>query len=99
MTQEEYKAKIKKLEDDFALAVKLIKKEYAFSNSTIKIGDIVVGNNTVVLVDDIKWTSGYMSQFPHCVYYGEKRKKDGKPSKIKNRDCVYQTSMKQVING
>lgn len=73
---------------------KLIKlqSEYAFSNSTVKIGDMVTDYIGTVKVENILT---WRSDIPSCVYRGMEYTKAGKPFKHGGTRDVYQVNLKE----
>jgi len=66
-------------------------KEYAFSNNTVQIGDIVQDHIGKCLVESISFTLGW--GVPTCVYIGPRLKASGKPFKNKEVRQVYQSNL------
>jgi hypothetical protein len=94
MSKEEYAKAIEEETKAHENRLKLIQKEYAFSNNTVKEGDIVEDRNGKIKVEKIFYSSGYLRGFPCCVYRGVELKKDGTPTKKGDKRDVWQTNLK-----
>lgn len=98
MTKDEYMEKKravakKRRREDLTLA-----KEYAFSNSTVKVGDIVTDHMGKVKVENIKFSVGSIADmFPCCIYIGVEITKQGKPFKSGSIRSVYHSNLKEVL--
>jgi len=53
MTKEEYHSKIKELEQEVDIKKKLLRREFALSNNTVKIGDILEDHCHRIIVEKI----------------------------------------------
>lgn len=95
MDIEDYKERKKILRKDFEEAERLLNREFAFSNSTVKIGDTVTDHVGSIIVESIGVYLGIQNQFPTCYYQGLELNKDGKPKKNLNKRMVYQTNLKK----
>ena len=93
MELSEYKEKLKKIEEDLGNKKMALAKEFAFSNSTVKIGDTITDRIGSITVEEIKY---YPYETPLCIYIGFEAKKD-KKMKPKKRD-VWQSNLIS-ING
>ena len=92
MSIEEFKAKIKEIDEEAERKKRVLVKQYCLANSRFKVGDIVEDHIGKVLVENIlTWWS--LSD-PCPVYRGRTLKKDGTPTKkVETRD-VYQSNIK-----
>lgn len=79
MTLEEYKIKMKELEEEFQQKKRVLIKQYALANNTVKIGDIIEDHIGKILVKSIKIFVDLRK--PQCMYEGVVLLKSGKPSK------------------
>lgn len=96
MTLEEYHQKIKDLEKEYDVKKRLIAREYAFSNSPYKKGDVIKDHNSKIRIEEIKFY--FSTDRPSCVYIGPSLKKDGTPqlerkTKKPMRDTIYQSNI------
>jgi|CXWL01.1.fsa_nt_gi hypothetical protein len=91
MNLDEYNEKIKHIEKQADLDKFKAAKEYALSNSTVEINDVIDDHIGKVMVNKIKI---YRSSPPQCVYEGVECKKDGTPTKRVKTRGVYQSNMK-----
>lgn len=87
------------LNDNYHRSIEELGKEYALSNNSVKIGDIIQGNRYYIKVEKIIVkkipTSYYLTE---CLYSGKKLKKDGSFFKNDLEGFIYQTDLKK-ING
>ncbi len=95
MTLDEYKEKIKEAEKYYEALKRSIQREYAYSKSTVKIGDTVTDHIGSVLVETIGLHIEYDGT-PSCLYSGLELKKDGTPTKKLTKRTVYQGNLKDV---
>lgn len=95
MELQEYKDKLKELTDNFDRDKSLLAKQYAFSNNTLKVGDIVGDSVSKILVEKIMYTAGggFSNNTPECVYFGIELKKDNTPRKDGNKRKIYQSKV------
>ena len=96
MSQQEYQDKLKQLYEDYNKLVYKLQREYAFANSEVKIGDIVVDHQQRLIVDAIAVYVG-LSQIPQCTYMGMELKKDGTPKRNGKISKMYQSNLKEHI--
>lgn len=92
MTPEEYKEKIKSLDEQLELSKGRLAKKYAFSNNDVSKGDFVTDHQGTVLVDMIQVAYGGQN-LPQCVYSGAEYTKKGKPKKNGNTRGVWQCNL------
>ena len=78
MKKEEYEKKLIDMEERHRKEELALKKEFAFSNSLIKKGDIISDKIKTIRVDSIRYTT---LGLPECVYDGVLITKAGKPYK------------------
>ena len=98
MNLDEYNEKIKHIEKQADVDKFKTAKEYALSNSTVEINDVIEDHISKIRVNTIKI---YRSNPPQCVYEGIECKKDGTPTKRGKTRSVYQSNMKPnaVLSG
>jgi hypothetical protein len=95
MTKEEYEIILKGLKQKHESELKALAKEYAFSNSTVKVGDIITDTTGLsIKVEQIRFTIDYFGNGPMCVYNGTKMNKNGKASKKYEMETIYQKYLK-----
>ncbi len=80
MDFEEYRDRKRNLRDKHEQELKRLHKAYAFSNSTVIIGDMVTDHMGPVKVDKVTWALS-LGNAPQCVYHGQCYTKAGKPFK------------------
>jgi hypothetical protein len=94
MNINEYKEMKKQIEKEAEKKLLSLAKEYAFSNSTVRIGDIVEDHSDRIKVDKINF--GISDRIPVCVYHGVRLTKKGEPCKRDPRTAVWQSNVKAV---
>lgn len=90
-----YRNELTKLKRDYDNKVGNLQRDYAFSNSSVKVGDIVTDHIGSVKVDIILYTIVHNGDHPTCVYRGEEFTKAGKPRKKQSMRDVYQINLKE----
>jgi len=90
MTIEEYKEKVNIILSKARADYNDLCREYARSNDTVKMGDIV--NNILVDKKVIRFSIDNIrdDKIPEMIYHGVKINKNGKPNKLGTRDYVFQ---------
>ena len=90
MNLNEYKEKIRCIDKQYEVEKFKAAKEYALSNSIVKIDDLIEDHMGKIIVDKIMI---YCSNPPQCVYEGIECKKDGTRSKRGKKRSVFQSNM------
>ena len=91
MTEQEYRDELKALEASIEASKKELAKRYAFANQKFQIGDTISKNETIIIVDDVKWGFTYGTSLPSVVYRGIKLTKKLVPPKRGDlRDTIWQ---------
>ena len=72
-----------------------LKREYALSNNTVKIGDIISDHMVTIVVESI---DDYLSDIPQCVYTGIRLTKQGVPTKKIEVRQIYQQNIQTNDN-
>lgn len=93
MTTDEYKIKLKELEDKHALEINALIRDCAFSNNPYQFGDIIQDHRCIIKIDKIKYGRDFVSNLPTCVYYGSCLKKDLTPKKNGDREQICQSNI------
>jgi hypothetical protein len=93
MTQEQYKEKLSFLEKVFRDAKLNVQKEYAISNNTIKVSDILTDHIGSIKVEKIGVYIG-LNPFPECAYTGTVINKKGELDKKGTKRSIYQSNLK-----
>jgi len=96
MTHDEYKEKLKQLEEAYQKEKKQLAVKYAMSNNTVKIGDVITDHIGSIIVDKIN-VGGYSWRGVECVYEGFELTKRGRPFKNKRRRVVWQSNLKKEV--
>ena len=91
MTEEEFDFKIAEIHEKASNLKKELFVDYAHSNNSYKIGDIVKDHSSIIKIERITVTFGYLNKYPQCIYRGPRLKKDLKPYKSGEHDSVSQT--------
>lgn len=91
MNIQEYRAAFQAIEDRVKEDKRKLMRDFALSNNTVKVGDVVSDGCFKVKVEKIKI---YLDPIqPSCIYCGELLTVKGKSRKIKKEGVVYQTGM------
>jgi len=93
MTEDEYLINIEALKKEHENKLSFLDKEFALSNSNVKIGDIVEDCNSKISVEKIKFTKSVCSSFPECVYFGTILNKNGEKNKKGKKCYIYQSNI------
>ena len=93
MNIKDYKEKIKAIDDNAAKEKRAVYRDFALSNSTVKIGDIVEDHIGKIIVNSIRIYKPSFDE-PCCEYLGIILLKSGKPNKKGEKRYVYQGNLK-----
>ena len=93
MNVDEYKNKIKAIDDYASINKRNTDKEYALSNNPVKIGDIIRDHSCMIKVEAMRYTRYSSFGFPECVYSGPRLKKNKKPFVSGETEVVYQSNI------
>lgn len=103
MNKEEFDNKIKLLEQKFHeekqkfhKEKQSIYKEFAFTNSSIIIGDIVEDHKERIKVEEISFippNQFYYNDYPQCIYKGICLTKSNKPFKNNKKGIIFQSDI------
>jgi hypothetical protein len=93
MKEQEYKDKLKELEEKFIMDKKSLAKEYAFSNALLRVGENASSNTETIKIDHIKYSMGSFGSLPEVVYYGVLLTKKGEPNKRGERAGIHQSHL------
>ena len=97
MTLDEYHKAAEALRQEYSANVTKLAKEYALSNNTVKIGDIVTGNTGSIVVNKINIS--ICRSIPQCIYRGVRLTKKGTPFKSGEESVIYQSNVIKVQEG
>jgi hypothetical protein len=90
----EYEEERERLDKEYKNNLSLLARDYAFSNNSVKVGDIISSKHgEKIVVDIIKYTSQCFRERPMCVYYGRVITKAGIPRKDKKKLRITQMEM------
>lgn len=93
MTPEQYSAKLKLLQLIHTDNLNELSIEYAMSNNTIAVDDVITDHMGSIKVVDINVGTEFMGKYPICIYRGVEVKKDGTPKKKANVRDVWQNNI------
>ena len=91
MELEEYKTKLKELEDEFKKKKRELDMEFAISHSEAEVGEIFTDHIGSILVES-RHISFDWNKLPNLTYYGLELKKDGTPKKSKSKRAAWQSN-------
>ena len=93
MDKQEYIEKLKAIDGDAKKAKAALAKEFAMSNNTVKLGDIISDHANTIVVDHIGL--GYsFDGTPQCVYRGVALTKKLVPKKNGSSEKIWQSNLK-----
>jgi hypothetical protein len=93
MTPEQYKEKLKEIQEKHKKELFQLDKEYALLNNTYKIGDIIEDHQGKIKIEKFLIYKGYNNNLPICVYLGVELKKDETPTKKGDKRQVWQSNL------
>ena len=96
MKPEEFKLKLKELEDMFNADKTALRREYAYSNQSHHKGDIISDSTCTIKIDNVAFGNFFRDNLPECVYYGYELKKDLTPRKDGSKNTIWQSSIKKT---
>lgn len=94
MDIEEYKKRIKAVEDEAEAKKKSLGVEYAMSHNSIAIGTVIEDHIGRIKVEKISVQIPSFQSVPVCVYFGVEITKADTPSKKGAKRWVYQSNLK-----
>ena len=87
MNINEYKEKINSINKKAEIEKDVVIKEFALSNNTVAIGDVIADRLGKIIVTKILI---YRSEIPRCIYRGYVLKKNGEITKRQEVRVVYE---------
>ena len=91
MNKEELKKVLKKLQEEYYLKIKDLKKTFALSNNPYKVGDIISDHIGTIKIESIGvYINGLNDGLPECTYHGPELKKDLTPKKMQQYEAGQQ---------
>lgn len=93
MEASEFQESFTRLLEEFEFNKRVLSRDYAFSNNTIKVGDIIKSARGSILVDEVKFTVSVRGELPYCSYWGRLLTKEGKLRKDGKRCRITQMEM------
>jgi len=97
MTKEEYIEKMKVINHNAEIEKQKVKQEYAFSNNSYKIGDIIKDHYQIIKIEKVNWVFAG-GNYPECVYTGIKLKKDLTPFISGEKSQMWQSNVEELIH-
>lgn len=99
MNEREYRDKLKELSLEHSAKIKELTREFALSNNTVEIGDVIEDSRGAIKVTSIE-VGRTLNSLPCCVYKGTVLTKKGVPSKRGTVRAVYQDNVlpKERVN-
>lgn len=92
MTEQEYRAELRVIEQFYEAKKNELHVEYAKANNPYKIGYIVKDHIGALRIEMIQVRLGF-SGVPECAYTGTELNKDGNPAKKQTGRAVYQSNI------
>lgn len=89
----EFYQRLEILKNEYDSKVDEAKIEYALSNNTIKIGDIITDHIGSIKVIEINVATPFGSKLPCCLYNGREYTKKGEPKKNGGVRDVWQCNL------
>ena len=99
MELSELKAKEKQLENDCKKSLNKLYIEYAKSNQSYFVGQIIDNGISRVLIDNVNFSGWSFNSPPCCVYYGVEHTRKNQPYKSGKRAGIRQDSNKIEVVG
>jgi hypothetical protein len=96
MTREELDNKLKELQLQFNESKKALLKDFAISNNTIAVGDVVCDHIGCGRVEKLQVAMSGLSKYSEMRYWCVELKKDGTPKKSGAYRWVFQSNIKEV---
>jgi len=93
MKEEEFRKTLKEIKDSAYRRELGLRKEFALSNNTVKIGETVTDHIGSIVVEQIKFSASSLYDTPICVYFGPQLTKAGHPFKDGSKRGVYQSNL------
>lgn len=94
MNIEEFKKKIKSIDDEAKTKKKVVCVEYAMSHNSVATGDVIEDHIGRIKVEKINVQIPSFQSVPVCVYFGVEMTKNGNRSKKDKKRWVYQSNLK-----
>jgi hypothetical protein len=92
MTKDEYAKEKERLANAHYNSVRELNKEYAFSNSRYKIGDIFRDHMGRIRIEEIRVGFSFTSGTPSCLFWGVETKVNGDPYKSGSKREAWQSN-------
>lgn len=96
MTREEIDNRLNELQLEFDKSKKALLKQFAISNNTIAVGDVVCDHIGYGRVEKLQVTMSMLSKYSEMRYWCVELKKDGTPKKNGASRWMYQSNIKEV---
>lgn len=96
MTKEEFDNRLNELQHEFDKSKKELLLDFAISNNTIAVGDVVCDHIGCGKVETLQVTMNLPFKYSEMRYWCVELKKDGTPKKNGASRWVYQSNIKEV---
>jgi hypothetical protein len=96
MTREEFDNRLNELQLNFDKSKQALLSDFAISNNTIAVGDVVCDHIGCGRVEKLQVTMSTLSKYSEMRYWCLELKKDGTPKKSGASRWVYQSNIKEV---
>ena len=93
MEASEFQESFTRLLEEFEFNKRVLSRDYAFSNNTIKVGDVIKSARGSILVDEVKFTVSVRGELPTCSYWGRVLTKAGALRKDGSRMRILQSEV------
>jgi len=98
MTKEEYDEEMKKIDNVMNNMRNQVRKHYAFANNSYKVGQIIEDHYQRILIEKIEMHYCTLaSPYPECEYWGLKLTKQNRPFKNGEKNWMFQSNIKRII--
>lgn len=91
MNKDDFTIKLNRIKAVYENSKKELRREYAISNNSHNIGDIVKSSSSIIKIDKILIGKVFDSELSECVYIGYELRKDFVPKKSGAKDTIWQS--------
>ena len=93
MEASEFQESYTRLLEEFELKKRVLSRDYALSNNSVEVGDIVKSARGSILVDEVKFIASVRGELPGCSYWGKVLTRAGVPRKDGSRMRIHQSEV------
>ena len=90
MGASEFQEAYTRLVEEFELKKRVLSRDYALSNNSVKVGDIIKSARGSILVDEVRFIVSVKGELPACSYWGRVLTRAGVPRKDGSRLRIHQ---------